>query len=87
VNLAEARDFRTAAMGYSAEFTELGRSPGARIGWQMHDLNAEGAAGNAAAATAVRGEALIDSVAKRLVDLFADIDRYALERLKGDPAW
>jgi creatinine amidohydrolase len=87
VRMAEARDFSTAAMGYAAEFAELGRSPGARIGWQMHDLNAEGAAGNAAAATAARGAALIDAVAARLVALLADIDRYAMERLEGDPAW
>jgi creatinine amidohydrolase len=58
----------------------------AGFGWQAQDLHASGAAGNAAAATAARGEAILDHVAARLVALFEEMVRYPPANLADGPA-
>jgi len=67
-----------------ADFPSLGRTLAARggwvgaekpvgIGWMTQDLNAQGACGNAAAASAEKGEALLDHMASCLVQLLAQV--------------
>ena len=53
----------------------------------MSDLNPDGAAGNASAATAEKGEMLLDHAVRGLVELVEDVDRFDLadlRRLEGD---
>ena len=47
----------------------------------MSDLNPQGAAGNAAKATAAKGEALIAHAVNGLVELLQDIDAFDAETL------
>lgn len=76
VDMAQARNFPAR----QAELTgHLGLSPAGKLGWQMQDLNAAGACGNAAAATADKGKALVDHAARQLVALLAEV-----QRLPGD---
>ena len=45
----------------------------------MSDLNAEGAAGNAEAATAAKGERLIEHAVQGLIALLRDVKAFDLE--------
>lgn len=67
-----------------ADFPSLGRSLAARggvlgvekpvgIGWMMQDLNPAGACGNAADASAAKGEAVLEHMAARLVALLGEV--------------
>ena len=47
--------------------------PMAGMGWQMQDYNADGAAGDAAAATAAKGDALLASVGEQLALLLGEL--------------
>jgi creatinine amidohydrolase len=76
VDMTHARNFPPR----QAELTGLlGLSPAGKLGWQMQDLNAAGACGNAAAATAEKGTALVDHAARQLVALLGEV-----QRLPGD---
>ncbi len=46
------------------------------FGWKMSDLNREGVVGNARAATAEKGEALLELAVDGLVELLEDIDGF-----------
>lgn len=81
VAFEHARDFESLTDRLERNFSRLGVGPGARLGWQAQDLNPAGAVGNAAAATAATGQAIIDHVAAALAELFADVHRYPLSLL------
>ena len=50
----------------------------AGVGWMMQDVNPDGACGNAAAASAAKGERLLDHWADRMVTLLAEVARHPL---------
>lgn len=54
----------------------LGNAP-LRTGWLMADLNPKGAIGNAAAATAEKGETLLNNAARALAQLVSDFARFS----------
>ena len=80
-----AADFVSESVAMEREFTWLrvGRPTG--FGWMSQDLSASGAMGNAAAATARKGEACADHAATAFIELLRDIDRFDLTRLKAGP--
>ena len=49
------------------------------FGWKMGDLNAQGVAGNAAAATAEKGNALLDQAVQGLVQLIEEISTFDID--------
>ena len=51
----------------------------------MQDVNPEGACGNAAAASAAKGEQLLDYWADRLVTLLGEVARHALPQPPQPP--
>jgi creatinine amidohydrolase len=53
----------------------LGNGQSAKLGWQMQDYNRHGAAGNAAAATVEKGQALLGASGRALAQLLGEIDR------------
>ncbi|MCB1423868.1 MAG: creatininase family protein [Nitratireductor sp.] len=57
------------------------------FGWKMQDLNPLGATGNALAATAEKGEELINHAVSGLADLLGDIDRFDLAALENAPVF
>ena len=65
----------------------LSITPSGKLGWQMHDINPQGAAGDATLATAEKGAAVLDHVGRRFVQLLQEVDRFPLERLANQPAW
>jgi creatinine amidohydrolase len=79
--MERARDFESLTDRLERNFAHLGLGPGGRLGWQAQDLNPAGAVGDAAAATADTGRAVIAHVARALVELFADVHRYPVSLL------
>jgi len=85
VRMQAAADFTPLTRRAEGEFPLLMGLGAAGFGWQAQDLDASGAAGNAAAADAATGEAILDHVARRLVALFEEMVRYPLANLKAGP--
>ena len=87
VDMEQARDFHPATADWETKYRHIGLAAGGKPGWQAQDMNPAGACGNAAIATAVKGDATLDFAVARLVELFDDIDQAPLSWLDNKPAW
>jgi creatinine amidohydrolase len=87
VRMAQAEYFRSASQARAADFPILGNGRSAKLGWQMQDYNAEGAVGNAGAATAEKGRILLDAAGRGLAALLAEIDRLPADTLRQRTAF
>lgn len=85
VTMAAARDFGSTSRQRAADYTILGNGRSAKLGWAMEDYNPAGAAGNAAAATADKGRALVDASATQLAALLAEVSRLPLTTAYTQP--
>jgi creatinine amidohydrolase len=74
VRMALAQNFHSSSEERAATFPILGTGRSAKLAWQMQDYNPAGAAGNAAAATAEKGQALLDAAGRSLAQLLLEID-------------
>ncbi len=86
VDMAAARDFPSTSQERAARYTLLGDGRSAKLAWQMQDYNPQGAVGNAAAATAAKGRAVIDAAAQQLALLLGEIADLPLSTLVERPA-
>jgi creatinine amidohydrolase len=73
VNMAEAQNFASTSQDRAKQYAILGNGKSAKLGWHMQDYNPHGAAGNAAAATAAKGEALVHSAGQQLALLLKEL--------------
>lgn len=85
VDMAQARDFRSSSQDRAERYPILGNGVSAKLGWQMQDYNREGAAGNAAAATAAKGQAVVDAAAASLATLLGEVAQLPLDTLVDTP--
>ena len=85
VDMEQARDFASTSRQRARDYPILGNGRSARLAWQMQDYNPQGAAGNAAAATADKGRALVASAATQLALLLAEFSRLPLSTLVERP--
>ncbi|HZZ60427.1 MAG TPA: creatininase family protein [Roseiarcus sp.] len=85
VRMSEARNFVSAAIGIEEEFKQLRVTRPIGFGWMSSDLHELGAAGDASAATAAKGEACADYAADRFIELLRDVLAFDLERLREGP--
>lgn len=85
VAMERARDFKSSAQERAASFPILGNGSSAKLGWQMQDYNPAGAAGNAASATAEKGEAVVQAAGRQLALLLAELSRLPLSTLVDRP--
>ncbi|MFC5497233.1 creatininase family protein [Caenimonas terrae] len=85
VAMERARDFRSTSQDRADAFPILGNGSSAKLGWQMQDYNPAGAAGNAAAATAEKGEAVLQAAGRQLALLLAELSRLPLATLVDRP--
>lgn len=76
VDMAKARRFPSRQSEFARRFKHLRAYGPHAFGWKMSDLNPEGVAGNAAAATAARGEALIAHAVNGIVELLEDVNAF-----------
>jgi len=82
VRMDQAQNFKSSSEDRAAKFPILGNGKSAKLAWQMQDYNAAGAAGNAAAATAEKGRALLDAAGQSLAKLLIEIDQLPADTLK-----
>jgi creatinine amidohydrolase len=87
VRMERAANFHSLTETLALENRFLSITPRGKVGWQAQDLQPAGAAGDAAAATAEKGRAVLDVVSSRFVELLQEVDRYDLGRLGNAPAW
>ncbi|HEX2547292.1 MAG TPA: creatininase family protein [Ramlibacter sp.] len=83
VRMAQARDFPSSSRERAARYPVLGNGRSAKLGWAIEDYNAQGAAGNAAAASADKGRALLEAAAGQLSLLLQEIARVPLSTVAG----
>jgi len=76
VDMAKARDFPSRQTEYAHRFKHLRAYGPHAFGWKMSDLNPDGVAGNAAAATAERGEILVQHAVNGMIELLQDVARF-----------
>ncbi|WP_395669177.1 creatininase family protein [Rhodoferax sp.] len=78
VDMAQAHNFASASEERARRFAIVGNGKSAKLAWQMQDYNPAGAAGNAAAATAHKGQALVDAAGRALAQLLAEVHHMPL---------
>lgn len=83
VNMGRAADFSSRQLEYMKTFKHLRAYGPHAFGWKMSDLNAEGVAGNAAAATAARGELLLNHAVQGILELLEDVRRFDVNTLSS----
>ncbi len=81
VDMAQAKDFKSASQQRAGQYPILGNGRSAKLGWAMQDYNAQGAAGNAAGATAEKGLAVLEAAGKQLALLLQEISTLPLSTL------
>ena len=85
VRMHLADDFRPATRGMEDEFTWLRAGRPVGFGWMAQDLSPSGAMGNAAAATAAKGETTADYGATAFIELLRDVEAFDLAQLDNEP--
>jgi creatinine amidohydrolase len=79
VRMAKAENFVPRTVAMAAENRWLGAAPPAAFAWMSQDLHPAGAMGDAASATAEKGEAAADHGARMFVELLRELDRFSLD--------
>ncbi|WP_332778168.1 creatininase family protein [Polaromonas sp.] len=87
VDMAQAQNFHSTSQDRAQQFSILGDGRSAKLGWQMQDYNLQGAVGNAAAATAEKGHALLGAAGRSLAQLLAEIDQLPANTLSNKTAF
>ncbi len=81
VDMAKARNFSSRQSDFAARYKHLRAYGPHAFGWKMSDLNPDGVAGNAAAATAERGEVLIAHAVRGILELLDDVHAFDISDL------
>ncbi len=76
VDMTRAQNFTSRQTDFARRFMHLRAYGPHAFGWKMSDLNVQGVAGNASAATAERGEKLVAHAVKGIIELLQDVDRF-----------
>jgi creatinine amidohydrolase len=87
VRMDKAKHFRSSSQERAKRFSTLGNGKSAKLAWQMQDINAHGAAGNAAAASAQKGRAVLDAAGRALATALTEIDQLPPDTLTEKAAF
>jgi creatinine amidohydrolase len=82
VDMAQAQNFASTSEDRAKQFGILGNGKSAKLGWQMQDYNPHGAVGNAVAASADKGRAVMNAAGRALARLLGEIHALPLTMLK-----
>jgi creatinine amidohydrolase len=85
VDMTQARQFASSSQQRAKTYPILGNGKSAKLGWQIQDYNPTGAVGNAAAATADKGRAVVDAAGRSLAALLIELDHLPLSTLVDGP--
>ncbi len=86
VDMGQARDFKSTSQTRAAQYPILGNGKSAKLGWAMQDYNPLGAVGNAAAATADKGRAVLGAAGLQLALLLQEFSELALSTRVDGPS-
>jgi creatinine amidohydrolase len=75
VDMEKAQNFHSTSQDRAQKFSLLGDGRSAKLAWQMQDYNPHGAVGNAAAATADKGHAVLGAAGRSLAQLLVEVDQ------------
>ena len=81
VDMEKAQNFHSTSQDRAQKFGLLGDGRSAKLAWQMQDYNPQGAVGNAAAATADKGHAVLGAAGRSLAQLLVEIDQLPADTL------
>ncbi len=82
VDMAKAENFASTSESRAAAFPILGNGKSAKLAWQMQDYHPAGAVGNAAAATAAKGQAVLSAAGRALARLLGEIHALPADTLR-----
>ena len=85
VRMEHAQHFASTSEERARDYPILGNGKSAKLGWAMQDYNPCGAAGNAAAADAARGQALVEAVGVSLAALLAEVHKLPATTVGAEP--
>src|SRR5947209_7459226 len=85
VRVDKAENFVPASLDFERDFAWLRTARPTGFGWMAQDLSSSGAVGNAAAASADKGEAAADYGATAFIELLQDVEAFDLARLDDGP--
>lgn len=85
VDMTQARDFRSTSQDRAQNYAILGNGTIAKLGWQMQDYNPQGAAGNAANATAEKGRTVVEAAGRQLAALLQEVSDLPMSTLVDSP--
>jgi creatinine amidohydrolase len=85
VDMAKARNFKSSAEKLVAETRHLSINARAKLGWQIQDLNPDGACGDASLATAEKGEAVLAHIATQFIEMLRDLDATSPDWVRQEP--
>jgi creatinine amidohydrolase len=86
VDMGKAQNFHSTSQDRAQKFSILGDGKSAKLAWQMQDYNLQGAAGNASAATAEKGRAVLNAAGRSLAELLMQIDQLPAGTLRDKTA-
>ena len=81
VDMTKAQNFHSTSQDRAQKFSLLGDGRSAKLAWQMQDYNPQGAVGNAAAATADKGHAVLGAAGRSLANLLVEVDQLSADML------
>ena len=73
VDMSQAQNFTSSSQERAQRYPVLGNGKSAKLGWHIQDYNPSGAVGNAGAATAAKGQALVKSAGEQLAVLLREL--------------
>ncbi len=83
VRMARAEDFASRSRERAGSYPILGNGRSAKLGWAIEDYNPQGAAGDAATASADKGRAVLAAAARELAALLQELSRLPLATIAG----
>ncbi len=82
VDMTKAQDFPSLQHDMVRNMKHLRAYGPHRFGWMMHDLNTQGVTGNAGAATAEKGAAVIAHQSRGFLELLEDVNSFEPDRFR-----
>ncbi|KXG83895.1 creatininase family protein [Agrobacterium bohemicum] len=83
VQMEKAENFASKQSQFAQDFKQLRAYGPHAFGWRMSDLNTQGVAGNAANATAEKGETIIAHAVAGLLELLEDVSAFDMNLLES----
>lgn len=83
VDMTKAENFPSLQRDMLRDMTHLRAYGPHRFGWMMHDLNSNGVTGNAGAATAEKGKAVIAHQSNGFIELLEDVNSFDMRHFRS----